>query len=422
MILGAGLSGLSAAYFLENDYQIFEKEANPGGLCRSRQINGYTFDYDGHLLHFRNQEALDLVRGLLGDNLQPIKRNSWISSFGCYTRYPFQANLFGLPKNIVRECVLGFINARLNGNINNRNQANFRQWILHTFGPGIARHFMLPYNNKFWKTPAHKLSCEWLDGYVPVPSLKELLNGTISESKKRFGYNTQFWYPKQGGIENLIFALQRHIKNNIHTLHQATEIDLKQGTVTFQNRRKVRFAKLISTIPLPEILKLIRPLPANVKAALNKLKYTSIFCLNLGVARESISDKHWIYFPEKKFVFFRVGFPTSFSSSVAPAGKTSLYVETAYSPERPINRKSLVKRILKDLNKTQILSSGDTLEVCDPLDIKYGYIIYDKNYTESTEIIHRYLNRHQIYSIGRYGRWKYMSMEEAILDGKGIKV
>jgi len=420
VILGAGLAGLSTAFFLKKDYQIFEKEAAPGGLCRSRHIKGYTFDYDGHLLHFKDKAALDLVRNLMGDNLIPIKRNSWINSFGVYTRYPFQANLFGLPKNVAKECALGFINARLNGHINKYKPANFRQWVKNTFGSGIARHFMLPYNNKFWSVPSQSLTCEWVDGCIPVPSIKDMLNGAISKSKKRFGYNARFWYPRTGGIENLIFAFQKNIRNNIHTLHRATEIDLIKRIVTFQNGRKVRFAKLISTLPLPEMLKLMPRLPTKIRTALNKLRYTSIFCLNLGVDRDNISDKHWIYFPERKFVFFRVGFPANFSSDVAPLGKSSLYVEVAYSKNKPLDKRHLAKRILKGLRKAKILFPDDAIEVSEPVDIKYAYIIYDQNYRKYTELIHEYLNQHQSHSIGRYGRWKYMSMEDTILEGKKI--
>jgi protoporphyrinogen oxidase len=420
IILGAGLAGLSAAYFLKKDYQIFEKEATKGGLCRSRHINGYIFDYDGHLLHFKNKTVLDLTRKLMGKELVAIKRNSWIGSFSGFTRYPFQANLFGLPKHVIKECIFGFLDARLNGYIYKSNHDNFKQWVVHTFGEGIARHFMLPYNNKFWRVPVQKLTCEWVDDYIPVPSIKDVLNGTIAQSKKRFGYNARFWYPRNGGIENLVFAFQEQINNGIHTLHRATKVNLNEKTVSFQNGKKLKFDNLISTIPLPEMLKLIPRLPKKIKTALAKLKHNSIFCLNLGVAKSNISDKHWIYFPEKKFAFFRVGFPSSFSSTVVPCGRSSLYAEVSYSPDRPPDRKYLVKKILEDLYKAEILSTKDTIEVCDPLDIKYGYIIYDHNYSESIGVIQEYLNQHHIYLIGRYGRWKYMAMEDAILDGKNI--
>lgn len=418
VILGAGLTGLSTAFFLKENYQIFEKEERPGGLCRSRKIKDFTFDYDGHLLHFKDRAILHLVQKLMGDNLVSIRRNSTINSFGRQSQYPFQANLFGLPKDVIKECVRGFIDAQFNGKIKRHKEVNFKQWILANFGSGIAKHFMLPYNNKFWTIPADRLSCEWVEGYIPLPTLQDVLNGTIAQSRKQFGYNARFWYPRHGGIEKLIFALQRQINSKINTLHQAVEIDLVKKTVSFQNGRKVSFNYLISTLPLPELLKLIPNLPVKIEALRNKLKYTSVFCLNLGVAKEDVSNKHWIYFPEKKFAFFRVGFPTNFSSSVAPSGRSSLYVEVAYSKNKPPDKDKLMRRILRDLYKAGILSPKDTIEVSDPLDIKYGYIIYDRDYKESTEIIHGYLNQHQVFSIGRYGRWKYISMEDAILEGK----
>ncbi|MFC1698425.1 protoporphyrinogen/coproporphyrinogen oxidase [Candidatus Omnitrophota bacterium] len=417
-ILGAGLAGLSTAFFLKKDYQIFEKENSPGGLCRSREFNGYIFDYDGHLLHFRNKEILNLVQKLLGDNLISIKRNSWISSFGNYTRYPFQANLFGLPKDVLKECLFGFVETQLNGRNKKAQQPNLKQWILRNFGSGISRHFMLPYNNKFWTIAPERLSAEWVDGYIPMPSLKEVLNGAIGQNKKSFGYNSQFWYPRHGGIEKLICAFRRGLGDQIHTLHQARRIDLSKRTVSFQNGSKVKFTNLISTLPLPELLKIMPRLPAKVSRAAGNLRYTSIFCLNLGIARPEITNRHWVYFPEKEFIFFRLGSPSSFSSTVAPQGKSSLYVEVAYAQDQPIDKSKMVKRILQDLYKTKILAPADTIEVCDPLEIKYGYIIYDKNYSLSTKVIHEYLNQQRVYSIGRYGRWKYMSMEQAILDGK----
>jgi protoporphyrinogen oxidase len=419
-ILGAGLAGLSAAFFLKRDFRIFEREAVAGGLCRCRHIKGYTFDYDGHLLHFRNKGILDLVQGLMENDLVSIKRNSWVNSFGCYTRYPFQANLFGLPKRVIKECVLGFILARLNSGSGKKKQVNFRQWILSSFGSGIAGHFMLPYNRKFWTVPAHELSSEWVDGYIPRPTIKDVLNGTLSRSRKQFGYNSRFWYPRTGGIEKLIFALQKHIKDDVRTEHRAIEIDLKKRTVIFQNGEKAAFNNLISSLPLPEMLKVIPGLPVKIKDALRKLRYTSIFCLNLGVDRENVSDKHWIYFPERKFVFFRAGFPSNFSSSVAPAGKSSLYVEVSYRCEKTADKKNLSGKILRDLSTAGILSARDKIEVCDPVDIKYAYIIYDRNYKACTEAILSYLHQHNVYPVGRYGRWKYMSMEETILDSRTI--
>ena len=55
VILGAGLAGLSTAYHLKYGYTLFEKELEPGGLARSIYQDGYIFDYDGHLLYFKDE-------------------------------------------------------------------------------------------------------------------------------------------------------------------------------------------------------------------------------------------------------------------------------------------------------------------------------------------------------------------------------
>lgn len=427
VILGAGLAGLSVAYHLEKlsngyRYQIFEKEDAAGGLCRSKRVNGFTFDYSGHLLHFKHSYALKLIKELMNGNLVEHQRNSWVYSSGTYTRYPFQANLFGLPPAVVKECLLGLMPSpqreKGQGEGAGCNGSSFEEWILQTFGRGIANHFMLPYNRKFWTIPLKDLSCEWIDGFIPTPPLEEVIEGTITENKKKYGYNASFWYPGEGGVQEVARAFSKRVKK-IET-SEATKIDLDRKEITFKDGRKVGYKKLISTIPLPEIAKLIENLPKEISRAFKKLKWTSIFNLNLGIDRKSISDKHWIYFPDEEFIFFRAGFPHNFSSALAPPGKSSLYVEVSCSPDRPINKKDLIERILRDLRRAEILSSTDTIEVCEPLDIKYAYIIYDRNYRESAKIIQEYLTQHHIYSIGRFGSWKYLSMEDAMLEGKKI--
>ena len=114
IILGAGITGLSTAYHLQQmidnqpqlpvDYKIFEKESAVGGLCRSIYQDGFTFDYTGHLLHLREDYAKKLIKKLLKKNYQTHKRNSWIYSKGVFTRYPFQANTYGLPIDVIRQC------------------------------------------------------------------------------------------------------------------------------------------------------------------------------------------------------------------------------------------------------------------------------------------------------------------------------
>lgn len=421
-VLGAGLAGLSAAWHLQRkgrDCLVFEKEGEVGGLCRSKRLGGFTFDLDGHLLHFKHQATFNLVYKLLNGNLAQHRRSAFIYHNGQYIRYPFQANLYGLPSSVSKACLLGFIKASFNGHLKKRKNSSFLDWINGAFGRGIAQHFMIPYNKKFWTMAPEKLTCEWLDGFIPTPTLLEVIKGAFKDNKEEFGYNAKFWYPKKGAINNLPLALARQIKN-IRINCSITEIDLDRREVKLSTGDKARFDILISTLPLPEVSRLLKNPPSEIQTATKKLKWNSIFNLNLGVEGKRCLSQHWVYFPHKEVVFFRVGFAHNFSSRLAPSNMSSLYVEVAYSKEKPIDKKNIVSHILRDLKEVKILKNDDIIHIKDSNDIKYGYPIYDRNYRPAREKILKFLNQKGVLCCGRYGSWRYLSMEDTLLDGKKV--
>ena len=419
VILGAGLAGLSAAYHLKRGYALFEKDSEIGGMARSLHKDGYTFDYDGHLLHFRNEYTFNLVSELLNGNLAPHKRNSWIYSKGIFTRYPFQANFYGLPNSVVKDCLMGLIKAKLLSVSPVNLNGNFENWIIKTFGEGIAGHFMQPYNRKFWTIEPKELTCEWLEGFVPVPDLEDTVTGAISDNTKSYGYNSRFWYPVKGGICELVKGFSERIKN-IHVDKRAVTIDQHRKEVVFDDATIKKFKNMITTIPLPEFSNLLVDMPLNVKHAFSMLKWTSILVLNIGIKSDNLTEKHWVYYPEENVIFYRIGFPTSFSMDVAPANRTSIYAEIAYSDAKKIDKNEAVSKAINDLKRCGIISDESSVEMCLPMDIKYGYALYDSNRKHAVNIIKGYLEKFGIYTIGRYGSWKYMSMEDVILEGKKI--
>ncbi|MDD5281623.1 MAG: FAD-dependent oxidoreductase [Candidatus Omnitrophica bacterium] len=420
VILGAGLAGLSAAWHLQKkkiECSVFEKEPAVGGLCRSKKIKGFIFDCDGHLLHFRNKYTLQLVRMLLKGNLVSHKRSAWVNSFGIFSRYPFQANLCALPRPIAKECLFEFLKASQTYQDNTPD--NLLKWINITFGKGIARHFMIPYNEKFWTVPLDKMISAWTDNFIPVPRPSEVIEGFFAENKHHFGYNATFWYPRQAGIGQLPLAFEQQLCN-VHKGFGISAIDIQKKELNVAGKEKIKFDTLISTIPLPELAKIIRPLPGNIMDMFKKLRWNSIFNLNLGVEGGCQEGRHWIYFPHKDTVFFRVGFFHSFSNNTVPSGKSAIYTEVAYSKNRPVNKNKIIPKIINGLKTRGILGKKNRVSVLDINDIKYGYPIYDKYYLQATAAIGEFLSHNNIIACGRYGSWKYMSMEEAILDGRRV--
>ncbi len=420
VILGGGLAGLSAAYHLKGiPTRLFEKSAFVGGTARSFKVKGFTFDITGHLLHLHNPYTKKLIAGLLKGNFFQCVRRTFIFSENTYTRYPYQAYTRGLPEETIDACVLGCVDAILAAQTKKINslKMDFGSWSKAQFGAGIARKFMEPYNEKLYQVTVSHLNKYWCGAFVPQPNLADVVRGALQDSGKEFGYNTTFLYPKKGGIQFLAERLAEKI-SNLQLNTAAKRIDWKKKMVFLEGGETADDRQLISTLPLPELLARMPNLPRPVEQARRQLKWASIVCVNLGVRRSHISPASWIYFPEPKFVFYRVGFPMNFTPHVVPKGCSSMYVEVPAKTAQGLSEAALLRRVRKYLIAARILKSSDTFAAVQFLPIKYAYVLYDKNRRAALDVIFRFLKKQNIQSIGRYGAWKYSFMEEAILDGK----
>jgi protoporphyrinogen oxidase len=428
LIIGAGLAGLSTAYHLgSKDYQIYEKEGEVGGLCRSYEKDGFTFDYTGHLLHLRNDYTSTLLEKLLPHTLIPHRRRASIYSKEVLTPYPFQANLYKLPKDVIKECLVGFIEAEEmrkrvrtgSGKPRSSSGYSFKDWIVTMFGKGIAKHFMVPYNEKLWRRDLGKLSSEWVDWSIPLPTLDEVIGGALGLENEHMGYSAQFLYPEAGGIGLLPQSFLPHMRT-LQCNRRLTAIDLKKKRAWFDDESSVHYDSLVSTVPLPELIAMIRNVPSRIAEMGKGLHHISVLDLNIGITGGGLSDQHWIYFPEPEVPFYRAGFYSHFSRSAAPPQAASLYVEVSYLPENPLHSDDVKRNVYDGLRACGIVQESDQIIVEDVVDIPYAYVIYDTFRQKNLPKIIDYLERNSIFSIGRYGSWEYMSMEDTLLQGKKV--
>lgn len=426
VIVGAGLAGLSTAYHLSGvSYRLYEREVEVGGLCRSYCKDGFTFDYTGHLLHFRQPDIKALVERLLAGKLQRHQRKSFIYSHRTYTEYPFQVNTHGLPPEVVRECLLGFIATLTTpppgGGSKDR---SFKQWILDNLGEGMAKHFMVPFNEKLWQVSLDELTSDWVSWLVPKPELKDVVNGALGIKDKAFGYNPSFQYPAAGGIR----VLPESFLPGIATVHhgmELVEVDTKRRRALFRNRqsgesRSEHYESLVSTIPVPELIRRCVDMPARLKEEAEGLRWVSVYNLNVGVAREQISDKHWLYFPEPEYPFYRIGFPMNFSPALGRPGCSSMYIEMSHPPTEQQSADDLLAGARKGLERAGILRPDDEIVVADVKNLHYAYVYFDRHRARVVPAILSELERRGIHSIGRYGAWEHTSMEDAISQGKRL--
>ena len=415
LILGGGLAGLSAAYHLKSDYILCEASDEFGGAARSFTRNGFTFDLAIHILFSSDPEATALIHKILGKNFVTSKRSSWIYSKNSYTRYPYQANMFGLPQEVVRENVNGYLNAFFD-RADAPPPRNFEEWIHWMYGGGIAKNFMLPFNRKVWAYELDRMSSAWLDGRVPLPGPLDILRGAFEENPNSYGPNHEFWYPRTGGIGSLATSLASRLEY-LHSNMRCRSIDLQTRIARFTDGREIEFEHLISTIPLPKLITLLNA-PPIVQAVTERLRFNKVVTVNLGIARESISDKHWIYFPEDEFLFQRVSFPMNLAEKMAPDGTSSILAEISLRATEAVDTERMIDQTISGLIHAEILREDDSLLVREARVIDPAYVIPDLDHEENTKRIHAYLDSVEIISCGRFGAWQYLNMDHALLSGK----
>src|ERR1041385_9043369 len=249
LIIGAGLTGLSCAYHLKGDCLVVEKENEPGGVVRTRnRHNGFLCHGTGHWLHLRNPAMKSLVDELLPGQLVEHERKAVIHLKGVFTPYPFQANTFGLPREIVLECLLGLIKARHPEDFGLKppvdKPKSFREWIVRAFGDGIAKHFMVPYNEKLLGVSLDELRPEYPESFIPPPSLEDVIKGALGFSRESLGYNAKFLYPRAGGISALPRAFAQALKTPPLYKTTVMQVDLRARTATLSDGRQVRYKHL----------------------------------------------------------------------------------------------------------------------------------------------------------------------------------
>lgn len=424
IVLGAGLAGLSAAAHLGDDSEVFEKSPFPGGHCHTKRVDGYNFDEGAHVFFGKDEISREFVWEPLGAEMNKFQAEIWnhydARRFG---RYPVQVNAHALTPELATKCVLDFI--EVTSGPADREPRTYEEWCYASFGRTFADNFMLRYARKVWTVEPSEMNTEWLGskvgGRISRPSLDQVLRGAIDPDPQILNYLTEFWYPQTGGFGRLADPLLAKIDpRRLKPSAGVTKIESRERRITFADGSVRDYDAVISTMPLPELVRATVDAPASVKEAADKLMWTSVRCVNLGVARPDIGPGHWVYFYDHDIPFFRISFPSKFAPHNAPEGHSSISCEIAYSRRKPLNEKRLVSRCVKALRDVGILKRSDKIVLEDQIDIPYAYVVFDFNRAESLNTIHSWMRSAGLYPCGRFGEWGYHWSFEAIESGRRV--
>ena len=203
--------------------------------------------------------------------------------------------------------------------------SNYRDWLIYQYGEKVSSRWTLPYTQKYWTVPAEKLGTDWIGKRVRRADIKEVLHGAFTAETPNYYYASEMRYPKHGGYRAFIEPMLSQL--DIRYDCQCTRICLKDRQVSFANGQMANFDSLISTMALPELIKIIDRVPNDVRTAAQTLFATSVDLISVGFSKPDVQPYIWFYIYDKDVRAARSYSPRINSSDNVPDGGSSLQFE-----------------------------------------------------------------------------------------------
>lgn len=402
IILGAGVTGLAAG--IKAGAPIYEANTYPGGICRSYILKGYRFEKGGgHWLFGDDKKTLSFIRSLTSLKSYRRKAAVFFPEKNLYVPYPLQNYLSYLPKEISHQALKEIMRETFE---ELTAEATFADWLKANFGPTLFDLFFSPFNQLYTAGLYTRIAPQ---NHYKNPASR----------KPTTTYNQTFAYPSRG-LADLIKKMAQRCQ--IHYGKKAVKIDLEKKEVFFQDKTKVKYQKLISTLPLNKLVQITNLKPPDYHESIhdNSLPYTSLVVVNIGAKKgKKYPPYHWLYLPQSQSGFYRLGFYSNVDPLFLPAGAKSrvgLYVDKAYLGGRKPTQKQIGQlccQIIQELRSWEFI---DEVELVDPNWIETAYT-WSWPGSKWREKVLAALKNHNIFSIGRYGKWEFQGILDSIKEG-----
>ncbi len=424
-ILGAGLTGLTAAYILQKHdvpVQVLEADRDLGGASRTVRYDGFRFDLGGHRFYTKNQPVLDLVNELLGAEMITVERISRIYLDGKFVDYPlsFFSALAGLGAFRSLAVAGSYAAQKARGLVRKSPENTFEQWVVNRFGRRLYEIYFKPYSEKVWGIPCSELGADFAAQRIKGMSFRAALRSMLLPSKNAPAtLASRFIYPRLGFgriPEQMAAALPagalRLNSPVVRVEHDGRRIT---AAICKSEGREMRFEaeNFINTIPINEFVHALSPAaPPAVLDAADGLRYRAIVIAFLTLDREQVTPDHWIYFSSGDVFFGRMHEPKNWSAAMAPAGRTSLVVEVFCFETDPVwaePQEVLLKRVAKRLAELKLIEEKQLSGGC-VVRLPKAYPLYVNDYRRRMDTILGYLRQFgNLQCAGRNGLFRYTS-------------
>ena len=411
-IIGAGVSGLSAAHFLKDKYEVtvFEKDDRPGGLIKCRRVNGSLFHTcGGHVFNSKRQDVLDWFWSKFkrDEEFSKADRNSCVfmdkgdsSLEHIDIPYPIENHMYLFDETIQKSFYkdLDEIDSVKGVNAKFTDYDSFGNFLRWRFGKTLYNLYFEPYNKKVWRRDLNSVPMSWMEGKLPMPTTQEMRENNANKVEEKAFVHSSFWYEKVNGSQFLADKLAEGLDIKYNT--DITSLIYHEGK---WNVNGTSFDKVIFCGNIKDLVKMVDGINVNeYKDSIEKLEYhgtTAVFC---EIDKNPYS---WIYQPSRKHESHRIICTGNFS-------------KTNNSEDLPDNRMTATIEFTDAISKEDIIENLSRIPLnpkyIDHKYNKYTYPIQDANTRQLIRNLKSSLRVFGLYFTGRFADWEYYNMDVAM--------
>ncbi|HFU77825.1 MAG TPA: hypothetical protein ENK68_04915 [Epsilonproteobacteria bacterium] len=416
IVLGAGISGISAAYHLglrNIDATVYEKDSEWGGLTGNFTIDGFRFDKAVHLSFAKSK----YVQELFTRSTPIIKHKPEASNYyeGYWLKHPAQNNLAPLPVDKKVKIITDFIkNTGKEHTI-----THYESWLRAQYGDYFSENFPMKYTRKYWTVEASELSTTWCGNRMYQPDITEVLQGSYTTDTPNTYYADEMRYPVKGGYKSFLNVMRKECDIVLNKKVISINTDIK--TIKFEDGEIQEYTNLISSLPIPYVISILNDVPENVIQASEKLYASSVAIVSLGFSKPDIPEYLWYYIYDEDFLPARCYSPSMKSPDNVPDGCSSVQFEIYFSKEKALalEGEDLINHIITKGVEMNLFEKEDIV-VSDARILPYGNVVFYKGMEADRKIVQDYLESVNIHRVGRFGDWAYLWTDQCLLSGKKV--
>ncbi len=443
LILGGGLSGVAAAYWLSRGGRqvlLVDQEDEVGGLAKSRpyhsQHGEFTYDIGPHRFHSSDRRVHEVTMEVLGENKVRRERCSRILLYDKFFDYPLKLGkaLRQLPKPVMARALWDYGIQSVKNLFVKGSDDNFESWVVRRFGRKLFEIFFGVYTEKTWGVPCDQISSDWASQRISQSSLWDTVKKSLFKPKNTVrSLVSEFHYPRTGGIGEISRSFAREAEKLGAVIHRGCTVKavvhgddgVNTVRVVHADGREEEIAThdVLSTIPVTTLVRLLDPAPpAEVMEHVRAMRHRSMVFVYLILDRPQLTHDHWIYVPEKTLTVHRLSEFKNFSEECAPPSKTLICAEITCDKGDEIWNKSdeeLREIAVHDVQAMGLIRPEEVLETFTHREI-FAYPLYTLGYREHLDSVLGHIDGiARLDTTGRQGLFKYNNMDHSIAMGLG---